>query len=102
MRKAQSMTSTVRRALERNAESIRVEMWTREAWIQDSVDRFEAFLRERFNVPKKKTPKPTVKKAHKIARRIAKSGGVRNPWAVGMATAKKSARKRKAKRGIGK
>ena len=45
----------------------------------------------------KKTPKPTIKKAHRIADAIP-SGRVRNRFAVGMAAAKKSARKRKAKR----
>ena len=47
----------------------------------------------------KKTPKPTIKKAHRIADAIKRRGGVKNPYAVGMAQAKRSARKRKAKRG---
>jgi len=46
---------------------------------------------------KKKTPKPTVKKAHRIAESIP-TGSVRNPYAVGMATAKKAAAKRKRAR----
>jgi hypothetical protein len=46
----------------------------------------------------KKTAKRTIVRAHKIARKIAKRGGVRNPYAVGMATAKKSAAKRKRHR----
>jgi hypothetical protein len=66
--------------------------------IRDSSVDFEALVRRWATMPKKKTPKPTVKKGHKIARRIAKAGGVRNPWAVGMAQAKKSAAKRKRKR----
>jgi len=44
---------------------------------------------------KRKTPKATIKKAHKIARKIARSGGARNPYAVGMAVAKRKAAKRK-------
>jgi hypothetical protein len=47
---------------------------------------------------RKKTPKATVKKAHRIARKIARSGGARNAYAVGMAVAKRSAAKRKRKR----
>ena len=47
----------------------------------------------------RKTAKATIMKAHRIARRIAASGRrVRNPWAVGMAVAKRSARKRKRRR----
>jgi hypothetical protein len=46
----------------------------------------------------KKTPKATIKKGHKIARKIARRGGVRNPFAVGMAQAKRSAAKRKRRR----
>jgi hypothetical protein len=43
---------------------------------------------------KKKMPKAAVKKAHKIADAVKKSGsGVRNPYAVGMATEKKHLRK---------
>jgi hypothetical protein len=49
---------------------------------------------------KKKTPKATVKKGHRIARAIkrSRSSGARDPWAVGMAQAKKSAAKRKRKK----
>jgi hypothetical protein len=49
---------------------------------------------------KKKTPKPTITRAHKLARKIAKSSGrtIRNPYAVGMAAAKKQAAARKRKR----
>jgi hypothetical protein len=43
----------------------------------------------------KKTHKKTVMKAHKIARAIGRSRGVDNVYAVGMAAAKKAARKRK-------
>lgn len=39
----------------------------------------------------KKVPKSVVKKAHKIAKKIAKSGSVKEPYAVGMAAAKKQA-----------
>jgi hypothetical protein len=46
----------------------------------------------------KKTAKQTIVKGHKIARKIAKRGGVDNPYAVGMAQAKKSAAKRKRAR----
>ena len=47
----------------------------------------------------KKMAKQTVKKAHKIARRVAASGSASNPWAVGTAVAKKNAAKRKRARG---
>lgn len=47
---------------------------------------------------KKKTPKATIKRAHKIARKIGKRKGVDNEWAVGMSVAKKSAARRKRKR----
>lgn len=48
----------------------------------------------------KKTPKATIKKAHRIARSIMRSGSARgmNPWAVGMATAKRAAAKRRRRR----
>jgi hypothetical protein len=46
---------------------------------------------------KKRIAKPTIKKAHKIARRIPR-GKVDNPYAVGMSAAKKAAAKRKRKR----
>ena len=46
----------------------------------------------------KKMHKRTIQKAHKIARSIAKSGGAKNPYAVGTAVAKKQAAKRKRKR----
>lgn len=48
-----------------------------------------------------KMKKPTIQKAHKIARRIAKRRGasaVRNPYAVGAAVAKRAAAKRKRAR----
>jgi hypothetical protein len=45
-----------------------------------------------------KMKKPTIKKAHKLARKIAKSGGARNPYAVGAAVAKRLAAKAKRKR----
>jgi hypothetical protein len=45
-----------------------------------------------------KTAKRTITKAHKMARKIAKSGGAENPYAVAMATAKKAAAKRKRNR----
>lgn len=48
---------------------------------------------------KKKTPKSTIKKAHRIARAIKRKGKARgNPWAIGMAQAKRSAAKRKRKK----
>ena len=50
---------------------------------------------------KRKTPKATILKAHRIARKIKRSkraGRVRNVWAVGMAVAKGTARRRKSKR----
>jgi hypothetical protein len=48
---------------------------------------------------KRKMAKPAVKKAHKIARAVARSGSsVRNPYAVGMAAEKKHLRKQRAKR----
>jgi hypothetical protein len=46
----------------------------------------------------KKTSKRTIVKAHTIADRIKARGGVDNPYAVGMAQAKKSAAKRKRAR----
>lgn len=59
----------------------------------DLMNRVEA-----LQMAKRKMAKGTVKKAHTIARAIA-GGSVRNRYAVGMATAKKAAAKRKAKRG---
>ena len=48
---------------------------------------------------RKKTPKRTIKKAHRIARGIMRAGGkVRNPWAVGMAQAKGTAKRKKRRR----
>ena len=47
---------------------------------------------------RKKMAKATIKKAHKIAQKIAKSGSARNPFAVGTAVAKRQAAKRKRKR----
>jgi hypothetical protein len=49
---------------------------------------------------KKKTAKRTIVKAHKIARRVAQRPGkrARNPYAIGMAVAKKAAAKRKRQR----
>jgi hypothetical protein len=49
---------------------------------------------------KHRTAKATVKKAHKIADAIkrSKGGSAVNPYAVGMATAKKAAAKRKQSR----
>ena len=45
---------------------------------------------------RRKTSKKTIKKAHRIARGIMRGGGkVRNPWAVGMAQAKGTAKRRK-------
>jgi hypothetical protein len=44
----------------------------------------------------KKTHKRTIVKAHKIAAKVGSSA--RNPYAVGMAQAKKSAAKRRRKR----
>jgi hypothetical protein len=46
----------------------------------------------------RKMHKATVKKAHKIARAIGRAGKVKNPYAVGMATAKKAAAKRRRRR----
>lgn len=48
---------------------------------------------ERKNImaEEKKTPKAVVKKAHKIAKKVAKSGSAKEPYAVGMAVAKKQA-----------
>jgi hypothetical protein len=43
----------------------------------------------------KKTHGKTITKAHKIGRKVAKSGSARNPYAVGMAAAKKAAARRK-------
>jgi hypothetical protein len=52
---------------------------------------------------KKKMAKPTIKKAHKIARSIKRSRSkVDNPWAVGTAVAKKAAAKRKRARAAAK
>jgi hypothetical protein len=45
----------------------------------------------------KRMAKPTIKKAHKIASRIS-SSKVDNPYAVGMAAAKKAAAKRRRQR----
>jgi hypothetical protein len=45
-----------------------------------------------------KTAKATIKKAHKIADALKGQKGVGNPYAVGMATAKKAAAKRKRSR----
>jgi len=42
-----------------------------------------------------KVSKRTIVKAHRIARRIKGKKGIRNPWAVGMARAKRSARKKR-------
>jgi hypothetical protein len=42
--------------------------------------------------------KATVKKAHTIARKVARSSSAKNPYAVGMAAAKKAAAKRRRKR----
>lgn len=50
---------------------------------------------------KKKTAKPTIKKAHTIADAIAAGGKLprgSNPYAIGMAAAKKAAAKRKRQR----
>lgn len=44
---------------------------------------------------KRKLAKATVKKGHRIAEKLYGRPGVRNPYAVGMAAAKKSARRRK-------
>lgn len=60
---------------------------------REFVERFT----KRETMAKKKTPKATIKKAHKIARKIP-AGKVRNRFAVGMAAAKKAAAKRKRKR----
>lgn len=49
-------------------------------------------------MPKKKTPKPTILKAHRIAKAIGGGKGIRNPWAIGMATAKKAAAKRRRRK----
>jgi hypothetical protein len=46
----------------------------------------------------KKTHKKTVMKAHKIARALGRGHGVDNPYAVGMAAAKKSAAKKRRSR----
>ena len=47
-----------------------------------------------------KMAKPTIRKAHKIARKVAQRSGSSavNPYAVGAAVAKKQAAKRKAAR----
>ena len=42
--------------------------------------------------------KPTIKAAHRIARKIAKHGGAKNPYAVGAVVAKRRAAKRKRAR----
>ena len=39
--------------------------------------------------------KPTIKAAHRIARKVARSGGAKNPYAVGAVVAKRPAAKRK-------
>ena len=46
-----------------------------------------------------KLAKPTIRKAHKIARKVARSGSAQNPYAVGTVVAKRQAAKRKAARG---
>ena len=46
-----------------------------------------------------KLAKPTIRKAHKIARKVARSGSAVNPYAVGTVVAKRQAAKRKAARG---
>lgn len=38
---------------------------------------------------RRKMTKPQIKRAHKIAKKIARSGGARNPYAVAMAKVKK-------------
>jgi hypothetical protein len=47
---------------------------------------------------KKKMAKAAVKKAHKIGDAVKRRGGVRNPYAVGMAAEKRHLRKMRAKR----
>jgi hypothetical protein len=47
---------------------------------------------------KKKMAKAAIKKAHKIARAIGRSGGVKNPYAVGMAAEKRHLKKQRAKK----
>ena len=46
-----------------------------------------------------KLAKPTVRKAHAIAKKVARSGSAKNPYAVGTVVAKRQAAKRKAARG---
>lgn len=57
----------------------------------------DALSSEDPQMPRKKMAKATIKKAHRIADAIP-SGSVRNRFAVGTATAKKSAAKRKRAR----
>ena len=45
-----------------------------------------------------KTHGKTITKAHKIGRSVGQSGSAKNPYAVGMAVAKRAAASRKAKR----
>jgi hypothetical protein len=47
-------------------------------------------------MPKKRMAKAAIKRAHKIAEKIKKSGSARNPFAVATAVVKRAARKRKA------
>lgn len=47
---------------------------------------------------KKKMAKAAVKKAHRIARSVAKSGSARNPYAVGMAAEQRHLAKQRAKK----
>jgi hypothetical protein len=61
-----------------------------EPWLEEEED-------DRPMAKTKRMAKPTIKKAHKIARKIPR-GKVDNPYAVGMAAAKKAAAKRKRAR----
>jgi hypothetical protein len=67
-----------------------------ESWIL-ARDRMAHSVRSTATiVARKKLPKATIEKAHRIARGLKRSGArVRNPWAVGMAQAKRGARKRR-------
>lgn len=47
--------------------------------------------RKKIMSEQKELPKRVVKKGHKIAKKIAKTGSAENPYAVGMAVAKKQA-----------
>lgn len=70
--------------------------------VLDSRIRCAMLSRKGGYMAKRKLAKPTLKKGHKIAKKVAKKRGHKKPtssdYAIGISTAKKSAAKRKRKK----